>query len=110
MRLHKTALGALAAIGLAGLASSWSHDHASHPLAHMSAHDHAVLADSVSLAEREAHQTAQRAMVRGLAAPTFQTSEEEHEHHLFDPAGNARTPAPTRAPVYDSKNTDGQAG
>ena len=111
MRMKTTALGALAAIGLAGLAIDRTHDHASHPLAHMSAHDHTVLADNVSLAERETAQAAERAMAPGLKPPTIRSSEEEHEHHLFDPAGSPRNaPAPTRAPVYDSKNTDGQAG
>jgi hypothetical protein len=101
-------LGALAAVGAIGLGSSLAQDHADHPLAHLAAHDHSVLADDVSLAEREAAQVAERAMVRGVKAPTFSTSEEEHEHVLQDvPAPGAPT---FREPVYDSKNTDGQAG
>src|SRR3712207_9574864 len=73
-----------------------AHDHADHPLAHLDGHAHSVLADDLTLHERETAQNARRALSLGLFAPTFSTAEEEHEHHMID--------SPLASPKPDRKS------
>jgi hypothetical protein len=95
-----------AAFALAG--NPAGHDHDAHPLEHLHEDERALLADQTSIAEHEALRNARRAMTLGIEPPTFRTGEEEHEHHLVDSgAAGAKQFA---GPVYESKNTDGQAG
>ena len=97
---------AAAAFALAG--NPVGHDHDGQPIAHLHDDDLALLADQTSIEEHEAIRSAWRAMTVGVEPPTFESSDEEHEHHLVDTgaAGGKRFVAPP----YDSKNTDGQAG